>query len=185
MGSISGRGVSLLNPFGTFLPLAGGTLTGPLVIPAGTATAAGLQIVGQAGTGIYSAGANSLSIAAGATGQLRVLPDVLRARGTLSISWANGAVDGTLDVGLSRNAAGVLEVNTGTSGTRGALFVSTARVEPKTVATLTAAATAGEGAHSYVTDANTTYLLGAGTTVVGGGANRVPVFSDGTNWRIG
>lgn len=51
-----------------------------------------------------------------------------------------------------------------------------------TVATLPAAATAGAGARSFVTDANATTFA---SIVAGGGANGVPVYSDGTNWRIG
>ena len=54
-----------------------------------------------------------------------------------------------------------------------------------TVGALGSAATAGSGAIRFVTDASTTIILGLGTTVVGGGANRVPVYSDGTNWIIG
>lgn len=42
-----------------------------------------------------------------------------------------------------------------------------------------------KGARAYVTDANTTLTLGIGTVVVGSGANFVPVYSDGTNYRIG
>lgn len=52
-----------------------------------------------------------------------------------------------------------------------------------TVAGLPAAGTAGRRA--FVTDANTTVILGLGLTVVGGGANNVPVYDDGTNWKIG
>jgi hypothetical protein len=51
-----------------------------------------------------------------------------------------------------------------------------------TVGTLPAAATAGAGARAVVTDANATTFH---SIVAGGGANVVPVFSDGTNWRIG
>lgn len=51
-----------------------------------------------------------------------------------------------------------------------------------TVASLPAAATAGVGARSFVTDATATTFL---STVAGGGANKVPVVSDGTNWLIG
>jgi hypothetical protein len=51
-----------------------------------------------------------------------------------------------------------------------------------TVATLPAAATAGAGARAFVTDANATTFA---SIVAGGGANGVPVYSDGTNWRIG
>ena len=52
----------------------------------------------------------------------------------------------------------------------------------QTVAALVAAGTAGAGARAVVTDANATTFH---SIVVGGGANVVPVFSDGTNWRIG
>ena len=52
----------------------------------------------------------------------------------------------------------------------------------QTVAALVAAGTAGAGARAVVTDANATTFH---AIVAGGGANVVPVFSDGTNWRIG
>lgn len=41
------------------------------------------------------------------------------------------------------------------------------------------------GATALVTDSNATLAAGLGNTVAGGGANIVPVFSDGTNWIIG
>ena len=53
-----------------------------------------------------------------------------------------------------------------------------------TVATLPAAASNTYG-KAFVTDANATMTAGIGAIVVGGGANIVPVYSDGTNWRIG
>lgn len=51
-----------------------------------------------------------------------------------------------------------------------------------TVANLASAATAGAGARAFVTDATATTFL---STVAGGGANKVPVVSDGTQWLIG
>jgi hypothetical protein len=51
-----------------------------------------------------------------------------------------------------------------------------------TVSTLPSAATAGVGARSFVTDALTPTF---GSTVVTGGAVAVPVYSDGTNWKVG
>lgn len=81
-----------------------------------------------------------------------------------------------------------------TTGTAAALFVefdATAgisrfakplRLPSYTVAGLLAAATAGAGARAFVTDANATTFA---SIVAGGGANGVPVYSDGTNWRIG
>jgi len=51
-----------------------------------------------------------------------------------------------------------------------------------TVATLPSAATSGIGARSFVSDA---LLPTFGSTVAGGGAVKIPVYSDGTNWKVG
>lgn len=51
-----------------------------------------------------------------------------------------------------------------------------------TVAGLPAAATAGAGARAFVTDANASAF---GLTVTAGGTTNYPVYSDGTNWKIG
>src|SRR5688572_5533677 len=51
-----------------------------------------------------------------------------------------------------------------------------------TVATLPSASDLGAGATAFVTDANATTFH---NTVAGGGSNKVPVVSDGTNWLIG
>ena len=56
------------------------------------------------------------------------------------------------------------------------------KVTPVSFANLPSASSAGAGARAFITD-------GAGTTfnavAAGGGANYVPVFSDGTDWRVG
>lgn len=51
-----------------------------------------------------------------------------------------------------------------------------------TVATLPSAATSGKGARSFVTDALAPTF---GATVVTGGTVATPVYSDGTNWKVG
>jgi hypothetical protein len=51
-----------------------------------------------------------------------------------------------------------------------------------TVATLPDASDSGSGARAFVSDALTPAF---GATVVGGGAVAVPVYSDGTNWKVG
>ena len=51
-----------------------------------------------------------------------------------------------------------------------------------TVATLPSAVTSGKGARSFVTDALAPIF---GATVATGGAVAVPVYSDGTNWKVG
>jgi hypothetical protein len=54
-----------------------------------------------------------------------------------------------------------------------------------TVSTLPAAATIGSGARAFVSDSSVVASGNFGAIVAGAGANLVPVFSDGTNWRIG
>lgn len=51
-----------------------------------------------------------------------------------------------------------------------------------TVATLPSAATAGAGFRAFVTDASAPTF---GSTVAGGGAVATPVYSDGTDWKVG
>jgi len=51
-----------------------------------------------------------------------------------------------------------------------------------TVATLPDASVLGVGARAFVTDASVSTF---GSTVLGGGSTKVPVYSDGTNWKVG
>lgn len=53
---------------------------------------------------------------------------------------------------------------------------------PFAVAELPDAATSGVGSRAFVTDASGPTF---GATVVGGGAVAVPVYSDGTDWKVG
>lgn len=92
------------------------------------------------------------------------------------VGFDNG---GSIVCAMARKANGVIEFNNGTTGSyTGSAFGAGSQ----TVAQLPAAATAGKGARSFVTDASATTFL---STVAGGGANNVPVVSDGTNWLIG
>lgn len=78
--------------------------------------------------------------------------------------------------GIGRDGAGTKFV--GGDGTS----VSWIKVPSVAVGSLPAAATAGEGARSFVTDALTPV---PGSTVSAGGTANVPVYSDGTNWIVG
>lgn len=53
------------------------------------------------------------------------------------------------------------------------------------LASLPAAATIGAGARAFITDANLVASGNFGAAVSGSGSNNVPVYSDGSNWRIG
>ena len=53
---------------------------------------------------------------------------------------------------------------------------------PATVANLPSAVTSGVGSRAFVTDSSVSTF---GSTVAGGGSTKVPVYSDGTNWKVG
>jgi hypothetical protein len=57
---------------GSFLPLAGGTMTGPILSATGSAAAPGLGFSGDSDTGIYSAGAGRISVANNGTNTIEV-----------------------------------------------------------------------------------------------------------------
>ena len=116
----------------------------------------------------------------------------LRSNGLISWSNSAGQADNSPFTCLGRNADGVLEVNNQSAGTYRDLKLrnllagggngSYIQTPSMTVANLASAATAGAGARAFVTDATATTFL---STVAGGGSNKVPVVSDGTNWLIG
>lgn len=92
--ALGATGTQLLALVGTaYVPLAGGTMTGALTLPAGTVSAPSLMFTGAgADTGIYSAGANNLSFAVSGVRQGYFVS------GTL---WMNG------NFGLLNNAGGL------------------------------------------------------------------------------
>jgi hypothetical protein len=51
-----------------------------------------------------------------------------------------------------------------------------------TVATLPSASAYGKGTRAFVTDS---LAPAFGATVTGGGSVAIPVYSDGTNWKVG
>ena len=96
------------------------------------------------------------------------------------MGWGGSAsVQLTPDVGLARNAAGLLEVNNGTAGTFADVKVRTVIHNGYTVATLP---TAVAGMVAYVTDG--TAALAWGATVTGGSATKYLVWYNGTNWTV-
>ena len=128
-------------------------------------------------------------VAAASTGSLRIASRVhlnSSADGILCLNNSNTAspdfnrltFGGTTSAcpAIARDGAGVKIV--GGDGTS----VSWIKVPPVTVASLPAAATAGVGARSFVTDALTPTF---GSALSGGGAVPVPVYSTGSAWNVG
>jgi hypothetical protein len=131
-----------------------------------------------------SAGDFSFLPASGGTWAL-VLNDLILSipsNSTLGFTSSNNgaAPSSVLDTALGRVAAALMEVNNGTAA--GVAFM---RLNGVVVASLPACSATYQGARGTVTNASQTFTAGIGAVVAGGGANIVPVFCDGTNWRIG
>lgn len=62
------------------------------------------------------------------------------------------------------------------------IVCNTVQTTATTYAQLPNATSAGAGARAFITDGSTATF---GATVSGGGANKVPVYSDGANWKVG
>jgi len=104
-----------------------------------------------------------------------------------ALSWQNSTTIGTRDFSISRNAAGVGQIgNSTTNNALGSLLLANLTASALiglgayTVATLPSAS-ANAGRIAQATDSSVTTN---GTAVSGGGANRVMVFSNGTNWDV-
>jgi hypothetical protein len=146
-----------------------------------TTTSAGGIVFGT-DTFLYrlAAGVLALDIASGSAGFYG------RIAGTTQITFQ---YTGTQTEVISNTSALVLKSNNTTALTldasQNATFAGLAITQIYTVATLPAAAAGNKGARAHVSNATATLTAGIGAIVAGGGANIVPVFSDGTNWRIG
>ena len=104
--------------------------------------------------------------------------------GTLRISNTAGNDFGRLQLGgVTNSFPAIARDGAGTKFTGGATgSTSWIKVPAVAVASLPAAATAGVGARSFVSDALTPVF---GSAVTGGGAVTVPVYSTGSAWNVG
>lgn len=85
------------------------------------------------------------------------------------------------NVYLGNNVA-VYTVNANTSVVSDIVIANTVKTIPLTVNALPNAITTGAGTRAFVTDSSNISFL---SIVTYGGSNTVPVFSDGSNWRVG
>ena len=166
------------------------TFTGLKLNVTDTASAAGsnlldLQVGGTSNFTVSSAGgARAATLIQGPSSIFYnfTVSNGVNLRSDYVLKWYNGPnlnSAGAYDVGLARDSAGVVKVTDGSTGT-GYL-----KLIPTTVGALTAAATVGAGTKAFVTDATNTLASHHGDVVAGGGSNFTPVYSDGTDWRIG
>lgn len=168
---------------------------GLLALGNGTASdiSGGLQLTRILG----SSGALSLGAADAAAPVAQTLQVQNVSTGTSNTNGANFTIAGSKGTGTGTGGSLIFQVSpagtTGTSqnalataltidSTKTATFTGAVKTLSTTVSALPSASTAGAGARAFVTDATATTFL---STVAGGGSNKVPVVSDGTNWLIG
>lgn len=148
------------------------------------------------GFGLYfrtdALGSGSIPISIARTGTGMTSCTLTTSTGTFTMSGitysqSDGTTTGVLGFASTAFAFGTSSAHNATIQTNGTTRLTIRQdgsfvQQNLTVATLPAAGTAGVGARAFVTDANATTFA---SIVAGGGANKVPVYSDGTNWRIG
>lgn len=138
--------------------------TDEVKVTVGSESAPSITFEGDPNTGLYRAAPDVLTATAGGTGVCSFLGNRLQ---PLQSIWPS--TDNALTLGTASLRWQVLHIyNVRTHGV--------------TVAGLAALTGVAAGARAFVTDANSTTF---GAVVAGGGANQVPVYNDGTNWRIG
>jgi len=147
------------------------------------------------GSGTIGIGANSLLALTSGTNHIAIGDNVLASpsAGTNSIyigantdtdpvkSGAGAPIE-QIVIGSGTLGNGNYTTTIGTANTVSTKLFGKLVITTYTVATLP---TGSVGSKSFVTDATQTMTAGIGAIVAGGGANKVPVYHDGTNWRIG
>lgn len=95
------------------------------VTQAGTVAVPALTFGGDIASGIYRNSTNQLAVSTNGAARLVVSNTQIRTANSINIGWSStSAATGTTDTGLERNAAGVMEVNNGTSATFAQVAVS-------------------------------------------------------------
>ena len=155
--------VTLLNAFGSNTITTTGIIAG---VGSGLSGLVGANVTGEV---TFAATANAV---AGAN-----------VSGTVPLATTSGTVSTAAQPNIT--SVGTLTALTVSGNITGQSYISATtaiQTTPVVVASLPAAATAGAGARAFVSDANDTAF---NAIVAGTGANNLPVFSDGTDWRIG
>jgi hypothetical protein len=195
-GGISVTGNANIGNIGTALITATGNITGANLVTGGVLSVTGNATVGNIsatnlgnvssinqdgnssnilyGNGVFSgisvtaftANVNGNGFSLGNTGNIAV---------TGAISATGNATSGNILTGGIVSATG--NANVGNLN-----VIGTVKTGVFITGNITAAATAGAGARAFVTDAT---VVTFGSAYVGGAANAVPVYSDGTGWFIG
>ena len=104
------------------------------------------------------------------------------ALGVPTLGWSGACFSANTALNWGNGTYTVTQGGTAITGSGSAAFGSFVKTGVFTYGTLPAAETAGNGARAMITDCNSTTFL---ANAAAGGANIVPVVSNGTNWLIG
>ena len=191
----------------TYTPVnkAGDTMTGELVLVAGSTTVGPLKF--QSGTNLTTPVSGTLEYNGtslfwtDSTPTRHQVPALETAQTWTAAQTFTKPIDATTlprDHGVRVRAdptyaQGIVQFTDNSGSAQWAIILSpganvlqfgayTTSTTPIGVSSLPSASSAGAGARAFVNNANSTTFA---SIVAGGGTNGVPVYSDGTNWRIG
>lgn len=182
-----------------FVGIQDGTgFNGQLALGSGGALTWGTTVGAFSTPGTYITQPSAAIVQLGAPAAAGPIAQTLQAQGArpgtdsnvgganMTVQAGTGTGTGTLSSLLLKTPIAVASGTGAQTQTTGLKILNgTAVLTNYAVASLPSASVAGAGATAFVTDGSTTLILGLGLAVAGGGANKVPVYSDGTNWIVG
>lgn len=203
VGNYSGQSIVNANDNALVGYLAGGAYTGNQMVALGTqvfaAEVTGVRLAGVGyrfaftATGDDISGIGNAALPALTTG-IRITAvgsgaGATQATGSRCVylgSFSGGTAAGQWQIAIGDAAICTKnsQIMLGDSNVKEAYFHGYQSFTGYAVSALPSPASVGYG-RTFVTDASVAAAGNFGTVVAGGGANKVPVFSDGTNWRIG
>jgi hypothetical protein len=168
-----------------------GNIVGTAFYGAGTGltSISGANVTGTVANATFATTAGSATTAGTVTTNAQ--PNITSV-GSLTSLGVSGNITGANVAGGNLVSANFLngtlttaaQPNVTSLGTITSLVATTMKITPTTVAGLPSASSAGVGARRFITDGSTAPAP-FGQVVVGAGSTPSPVYSDGTDWRIG
>jgi hypothetical protein len=115
-GNANGGDITLVTGSGI-----GTGVMGSVLFPDGTTTKPGFAFAASTGTGFYRGGSDQFWFLAGSANVFRYLSQTLDLSSVTKLAWSSDTSYSSRDLSLQRVSAGVLEIDTGTTGNWSAL----------------------------------------------------------------
>lgn len=171
---VNGAPVSSTNPMpvymplGGFLPLSGGTMTGPILASAGSITDPSYSFAAQSNLGFYRRASSALSITVNGSHVAEWSATQYRVGSGYLMGFSSAAAPtAAIDTGLSRVSAGILAIGTGAAGNTGGTLRAAALAAGGSDVTITAVNVVSPTVPNRtitISYGGTTYYLAAKTT---------------------